>query len=290
MQQISKLKNFLKINEFIKIFEIFEPILEQLKIPNYEYDLQKKNLIKYNRYSYQEIPLKMIYRFHTLFKKLIVNAFIENSLKVHDLIREAFLNRIANESPDCLFECRDIHGCCHGNYSVDLIDYKRIILEDLLPANNFIYKNCRYRIKLKEVNGENICSAFDMRTKYCLIHKYKPPTCCKYPLISNTFIWNKEKQQWLGNCAHGGIWATFVSPVILQGLNKLWVKSTILWEREQEFISKFTNKMDSEKIYLGKKLLAINMNHIQKQNSILNLLSEEFSKEKILQIMNLMKI
>ncbi|MHA1381138.1 MAG: YkgJ family cysteine cluster protein [Candidatus Helarchaeota archaeon] len=288
MQVIARLKNILDNYEFKKIFKIFEPILMELFLPNIDFEIQKQQLENFNIISEEDLTLKKIISFQSYFKKLLTVSYINNPLKIHDLIRDSFLNRIAFRSPNCIKDCRDIHGCCHGNYSIDLIDYIRIIDEGLLTSDYFTYKNFRYRIKLKRVNKENVCSAFDMDEKICLIHKYKPPTCCKYPLISNTFIWNNDEKSWIGNCAHGGIWATHVSPIVLQSLNKLWVKSILLWNKEQDFFKKYNLKLSKNKLNLGKKILTIKSNNIYRRNTIINLLSDEFSKKDIKEILNLL--
>ncbi|MFX0133783.1 MAG: YkgJ family cysteine cluster protein [Candidatus Hodarchaeota archaeon] len=289
MQKIIKLECIPEIRHFIKIFEIFKSILNHLALPDLDFELQKEYLEKFNNYTEQELTLNRILRFQYLFKNLLNKSFIQDSLKVHDLVREAFLNKIAIRSPNCLTECRDFHGCCHGNYSVELIDYNRIISERLFPLENFSYKNGKYRLKLRRIGNDPFCSAFDYKTKCCLIHKYKPPTCSKYPLITNVFNWNKEKKQWVGHCAHGGTWTTYVSPVILQGLSKLWIKTILLWEREQDFLSKFESKLNINKIKIGKKLLTVRSNKIYNLQSIISLLSEEFSKKEIIQVFNLFK-
>ncbi len=290
MQKVINLKYFIKNHYFIKIFEIFELILNQLVIPDLDFEFQKANLEKFNEFTNQELNLNKILKFQNYLKDLFSKSFIHDSIKLYDLIRGAFLNRIAKKSPDCLTECRDFHGCCHGNYSVELIDYNRIISERIFPFENFYKKNGKYKLKLKEINDEKFCIAFDFDKKCCLIHKYKPPTCSKYPLITNVFTWNKEQKLWIGHCAHGGNWTTYVSPIILQGLSKLWIKTILLWEREQEFLSKYESKLNVNGINIGKKILTINSNKIYNRQSILNLLSDDFSINDIISVFNLLKI
>ncbi|MFX1451787.1 MAG: hypothetical protein ACFFCM_13140 [Promethearchaeota archaeon] len=290
MREIKNFKNIIKIQHFIRIFEIFEPLLAHLVLPDLEYGLQKIQLEKFNDYSNKELTLKQILKFQEFFKNLLLNSITQDALKVHDLIREAFLNKIAIKSPNCLTECHDFHGCCHGFYSVELMDYNRIIFEKLLPQENFDYKYKKYRLKLKKLNNETFCSAFDFKTKYCLIHKYKPPTCSKYPLITNVFTWNKEQKQWIGKCAHGGNWTTYVSPIFLHGFSKLWIKTILLWEREQEFLSKFKSKLNNNKLAIGKIILAIKNNKIYNRQMVINLLSEDYTKNDILELLNLIRI
>lgn len=290
MQKVINLKYFIKIHHGIKIFEIFELILDYLALPDLEFEFQKANLEKFNDYTEKELNLKRILKFQNLFKNILVKSFIQDSMTLHDLIREAFLNRIAKKSPDCLTDCRDFHGCCHGNYSVELIDYNRIISERIFPFENFYNKKGKYRLKLKEINNEQFCIAFDFDTKCCLIHKYKPPTCSKYPLITNVFTWNKEQKLWIGHCAHGGNWTTYVSSIILQVLSNLWIKTILLWDREQEFLSRYKSKLNVNRINIGKKVLTINSNKIYNRQSIFNLLSEDFSKNDIISVFSLLKI
>ncbi|MHA1267220.1 MAG: YkgJ family cysteine cluster protein [Candidatus Helarchaeota archaeon] len=186
-----------------------------------------------------------LHPFHRWIPYLLKNVIILNSQAVYDTIRTLFTTRIALQAPNCLFDCSDNYACCHGNYLINAIDYHRILAHDLIPPTYFTKKGNEYRLKLvKEKNKRTHCIALDVKTKRCLIQDFKPPTCCKYPLISNIHHWSAELCAWTGNCAHSTkLWATRVHPAIMNSLRDLWIRAQVLWEKEQEVFMKIKGKL-----------------------------------------------
>ena len=217
---------------------------------------------------------------------------ILDSKAVYDTIREIFLHRIAYKSPNCL-QCPEEHGCCHGNYSLELIDYQRIIAQNLIDPSLIARSGRKYKVRLlKDRNGRQHCGALDISTKKCLIHAFKPPTCCKYPLISNIHNWSQELMAWTGTCAHSDkIWATRVHAAIMNSVRDLWVHSNLLWEDEQDLFYRL--KIEPVNVELSEiisRMLALKQcNWPYKNEMMTKILLEDYSETSIQTAFRLIK-
>lgn len=237
-----------------ELIDIFEPLLNLLALDEEFFTLKQK--------EFAEIiisPKKFqVHPFHNWFQNLLKNVIIMDSQAVFDAIRDLFLNRIAIQSPNCL-ECPDEHGCCHSTYKIDLIDYNRVIAHNLVHPSLFSRSRNKHKIKLiKDEKGINHCGAFDKSSRKCLIHQFKPPTCCKYPLISNIRDWSDELMAWTGSCAHNEkVWATRVHPAIMNACRNLWVDAQLLWESEQKLFHRLKEQINIEMKEILSFILAI---------------------------------
>ncbi len=242
-------------NTWIKeITGIFEPLLQLIALDEEFFRVKQS---EFREIVQNEKPFN-VHPFHIWFQNLLKNVIILESQTTYDTIRDLFLHRFPLQAPNCL-QCPDEHGCCHSTYSIENIDYKRIIanrLIDPLLISRFLSK---YKLKLnKDKTGKHYCGAFDVSTKKCIIHQFKPSTCCKYPLISNIQNWSSDLMAWTGNCAHcDTIWATRVHPAIMNICRDLWVKAQLLWESEQNLIYRIKEPIDVEIKEIISRILSI---------------------------------
>ncbi|MHA1269531.1 MAG: YkgJ family cysteine cluster protein [Candidatus Helarchaeota archaeon] len=283
-------KNIIKIfqkSEFAFLIDIFSQVIENLIILEDEEKLENWNNFIKNSLSvskeFKDHPI------HFIFKDILLNSIIIDGLVVYDAIRNIFLYKIACFSPDCLNECTDEHGCCHSSYLTNRLDYGRIIKEGLLDKSQFIIKNKKYQVKTKNIENGIVCAALDDNSRKCLIHKYKPTTCSKYPLINNVNIWDEEKKCWVGKCAHfvgEKPWGTKVHPVIIQSLRDLWIKAQLIWEAEDEVINKYAIIKESQDLQtILKYILGIRKcKYIVGRDITIKILSKYFDKNKIEQV------
>jgi len=272
------------INE---ILIIFKPLLSLLAVDNEFFNLKKVEFEKIieNPKSFLTHP------FHIWFQNLLKNVIILDGQAVYDTIRDLFLNRFALQSPNCL-ACPDEHGCCHNTYSIEHIDYKRIIANKLIDPSFISRFRSKYKLKLvKDSNGNKHCAAFDVSTKKCLIHQFKPPTCCKYPLISNVHEWSAERMAWTGNCAHHTeVWVTRVHPAIMNVCRDLWVYAHLLWESEQSLWFRLKKPLDTELKEILSRILALKQcNWIYKNAMLKKILLEDYSESVVITALRLMK-
>ncbi|MHA1311227.1 MAG: YkgJ family cysteine cluster protein [Candidatus Helarchaeota archaeon] len=279
----------LKGSQFEFLLDTFSEIIKYLKV--LEVDLKRENWDEKIRKVCNNNSNLMNHPIYSIFSDILSKSIIINSVKIHDSIREAFLYKIALFSPNCLEDCPDPHGCCHSSYTVSKLDYYRILNEKLLSPSQFIKTNRKIILKTKIYQNEVTCAALKDGTRECLIHKYKPSTCAKYPIINAVNKWDKNLKCWVGRCAHfpgEKSWGTKISPKILDALRTLWVKSQIIWEVNYDLLN------NNDQINKNHKLLTI-LDHIQgirkcqyimdKEKIIANLL-DEFDKEDIEYIYN----
>jgi Fe-S-cluster containining protein len=270
-----------------EIQQIFEPLLNLLALDNESFSLKQNEFLSLQKSAKSFLR----HPFHHWFRNLLKEAVIIDSLATYDTIRDLFLNRIALQAPNCL-ECPDEHGCCHGTYSIEPIDYDRIIANKLIDPSNLTQFYNKYKAKLvKDQNQQQYCSAFDISTKRCLIHQFKPPTCCKYPLITNIHEWSSEMMAWTGTCAHTDkIWATRVHPAVMNLLRELAVAAQFLWEKEQNIFYRLKNQQNPEIKGIISRILALNhANNSDKSMIIEKILMEDYPESSIQQTFKLMK-
>jgi len=270
-----------------EIQKIFEPLLNLLAFDNESFSLKQNEFLSLQ----QSAKSFLTHPFHLWFRNLLKEAIILDSLAAYDAIRDLFLNRIALQAPNCL-ECPDEHGCCHGTYSIEPVDYDRIIAKKLIDPSNLSQVRNKYKVKLvKDQNRQLYCGAFDISTRKCLIHQFKPPTCCKYPLISNIHEWSGEMMAWTGTCAHTDkIWATRVHPAIMNILREIAVAAQFLWEKEQEIFDKLRNQQNPEIKGIISRILAFR-HSIGSDRMIMvkKILLEDYPESSIQQAFELMK-
>jgi len=276
-------------SDFNFLIDIFSNIIPFLKLLDEDYiDFKTKfeaTLTVQKKFPYH--PL------HSLFEDLLLKSVITDAVKVYDGIRDVFLYKISLFSPDCLASCPDEHGCCHSSYSTNKLDYLRIQAENLLDPSHFIVKKDSYKLKIKVQNGVKICSALELPSKRCLIHKYKPSTCCKYPLVINT-RWDDELACWVNKCAHSieaKSWGTKVSPLIIEALRTLWVKSYLMWEAEYDIKKNYPDLFENEELYkILKDILSIRKClYIINREETLALLEKNYKRADILKVFNIVK-
>ncbi len=239
------------INE---VLEIFTPLLNLLALDN--------ELFHFKQTEFEEIIESkkqfLHHPFHLWFKNLLKSVIILDSQAVYDMIRNLFLDRFALRSPNCLM-CSDEYGCCHSTYSLEQIDYERIITKNLVDSS-FIsrFRNKNKLRVLKDGKNRKYCAAFEISSKKCMIHPFKPPTCCKYPLISNIHNWSEELEAWTGTCAHAEeLWITRVHPAIMNNCRDLWIYAQLLWDSEQKFFYRLKDPVESEILEIIRHILAM---------------------------------
>jgi Fe-S-cluster containining protein len=262
-----------------EILKIFEPVLTFLGLDEGFFVLKQNEFLEIVNSEKQFL----VHPFHIWFHNLLKKVIILNSQAVYDSIRDMFLNHFAIRSPNCL-QCPEEHGCCHGNYSIELIDYRRIISMELIDPSIISRFHSKYKIKLiKDENGNRFCGAFDRSSKKCLIHQFKPQTCCKYPLVCDVHNWSYELLAWTGTCAHSDIqWATRVHPAIMNSTRDLWVHSNLLWETEQEISNHLKKPLEDEIKQIILRILAIKQYALPyKAGIIKKILLEDFSEAAI---------
>ncbi|MBD3229433.1 MAG: hypothetical protein GF329_14710 [Candidatus Lokiarchaeota archaeon] len=287
MKPVSHLLNILENTKFDFLLEIFLDIIKHLKILNYDYRIENW----YNRIGaalddksgFKNHPM------HLIFKSILLKSIITNSITVNDLIRKSFLYKIPLFSPSCLEQCPDEHGCCHSSYSIHKLDYLRIIEENLLDRSHFEVKNNKIKLKTKRVNKVITCIALDSESRTCMIHKYKPSTCCKYPVINSVNKYDKNLKCWVGKCAHypkDKSWGTKVSPIVLEALRILWIKSQLIWEEEYKIINQ--NQIFNHDESLRRILRYIvgfrKSRYIVGKDKILKYLRIDFDEDQILKV------
>lgn len=291
MKSVSELLNILKNTNFDFLLEIFSDIIKHLKIMKYDYTIEDwhNKILKdlNNQFEFKNHPI------HSIFKNILLKSIIANGVEVNDSIRRCFLNKIPLFSPDCLSECPDEHGCCHSSYTVHKLDYLRIIEEGLLNKSHFKINNNKIKLKTKRHDNVITCIALDT-TRRCRINKYKPETCCKYPIINSVNKWDKNLECWVGNCAHypeEKSWGTKISPIIIEALRILWIKSQLIWEEEYTIIKK--NQIFNNNQFLRKILRYIiglrKCRYIVGKNRILEILKEKFDESQILEVYDIIK-
>ncbi|MHC1592073.1 MAG: YkgJ family cysteine cluster protein [Candidatus Helarchaeales archaeon] len=223
MKSAKELTIHLRNPSFRAIADILEPVLELLELEETRCEIFSKRLLLLDRNSPKKPKFAKFVRFQGIISEILARAKITNDLKLHDATRKVFLTRIPIRSTNCLTECRSIHGCCHGQYTVELIDYERIISKNLLSRDDFMKFRNKYKLKLVGKDDAH-CIAFNASDKTCKIHEYKPVTCTKYPIMPCVFKATPHLT-WSGKCAHGGTWETQISPILLKSLDDLWRKA-----------------------------------------------------------------
>ncbi len=275
-------------NRYIKeILDLFNPLLKLLALDN-EFYLLKKD--EFSTLIQKKKPFQY-HPFHLWFKRLLKNAVILDSLQVYDCVRYLFLNHFAIASPDCL-ECPDKYGCCHRTYTIEIIDYERIIAKKLI--NHTLLSHTRNRTKLrlhKDRNGQKYCSAFDLSTKKCLIHPFKPPTCSKYPLISNIHNWSNDLMAWTGKCAHSKeLWVTRVHPAVMNSCRDLMMHAQLLWESERALLNHIATPLDCKMKEILSRTLALKQLKMPYKDLIIKkILLEDYSESTVLRAIQLTK-
>ena len=271
-----------------EIRNIFDPLLNHLVFDNELFNLKQN---EFRNIQASEKPF-LTHPFHIWFRELLKEGVILDSLATYDNIRDLFLNRIAFQAPDCL-QCAAEHGCCHGTYSIEPIDYERIVAHRLIDQAMISRFFSKYKIKLiKDQSRQIHCGAFEISSKKCLIHQYKPPTCCKYPLITDIHKWSAEMMAWTGNCAHSNeIWATRVHPAIMNGsLREIWVNAHFLWEKEQNIFYRLKIQEKSEMKDIIARILALKQRgKLYKPILIKKVLTEDYSEASIQEAFQIMK-
>ncbi len=276
-------------NSWMKdILEQFKPLLKLLALDEEFYSVKEK---EFSQILSNETRF-LIHPFHKWLPNLLRNVIILDSQAVYDTMRNLFLQGFALKSPDCLNDCRNNYACCHGNYAINPIDYQRIIANNLLDPSLFSCLRNKYKLKLAiDKNQRKYCCALDVSTKKCLIHQYKPPTCCKYPLISNIQTWSEELTAWTGMCAHSDVvWATRVHPAVLKKCRDLWVDSHLLWESEQNVFYRIKEPISSEIRELLSRILSIKQSSWPYKKTIIKrVLLENYSEPSIQKALTLLK-
>ncbi len=269
------------------IQKIFEPLLNLLALDNEAFSLKQNEWMSLQRSAKPFLT----HPFHIWFRDLLKGGIQLDSLATYDTIRDLFLNGIALQAPNCL-QCPDEHGCCHGTYSIEPIDYERMIAKKLVDPSDISRFRNKYKVKLvKDQNRQIHCGAFDISTKNCLIHQFKPPTCCKYPLISNIHNWSSEMMAWTGTCAHTDkIWATRVHPAIMNILREIWVAAQFLWEKEQNIFYRLKTEQNPELKKIISRILALSQSaRPYKMIIIKKILAENYPESSIQEALKLMK-
>ena len=287
MRKLVELNADPNISWIKEIQNTFEPLLNLLALDN-ELFILKQN--EFSNILKSEKPF-LTHPFHLWFRNLLKEGIILDSVATNDTVRNLFLNRIALQAPDCL-QCSDEHGCCHGTYSIEPIDYDRIIANRLIDSTIISRFLRKYKVKLiKDQNRQIHCGAFDISSKKCLIHQYKPPTCCKYPLISDVHKWSSELMAWTGNCAHRTEpWVTRVHPAIMNVLREIWVSAQFLYETEQNVFYRLKTQQKSEiKVIISRILALTQCSKLFKPIMIKKILSEDYSEGSIQEALQMMK-
>jgi len=269
------------------IQKIFEPLLNLLALDNEAFSLKQNEWVSLQRSAKPFLT----HPFHIWFRDLLKGGIQLDSLATYDTIRDLFLNGIALQAPNCL-QCPDEHGCCHGTYNIEPIDYERIMAKKFVDPSNISRFRNKYKVKLvKDQNRQIYCGAFDISTKNCLIHQFKPPTCCKYPLISNIHYWSSEMMAWTGTCAHTDkIWATRVHPAIMNILREIWVAAQFLWEKEQNIFYRLKTEQNPELKEIISRILALSQSARPcKMIIIKKILAENYPESSIQEALGLMK-
>lgn len=271
-----------------EIQNTFEPLLNLLGLDNELFVAKQNGFL--NLLECEKAFLT--HPFHLWLRDLLKEGIILDSLATYDTIRNLFLNRIALQAPNCL-QCSDEHGCCHGTYSIEPIDYDRIIADKSIdPAclSRFFRK---YKVKfIKDQNRLIHCGAFDFSTKKCLIQRYKPPTCCKYPLISDVHKWSSELMAWTGKCAHSDeLWVTRIHPAIMDVLREIWISAQFLYEMEQNTFYRLKTQQNPEIRAIISRILALKQrSKLFKPIMIKKIISEDFSEGCLQEALQMMKL
>ncbi|MHA1229271.1 MAG: YkgJ family cysteine cluster protein [Candidatus Helarchaeota archaeon] len=260
----------LKESKFEYLYTIFFDIIKHFKIlkqdlNEFKWDYKLSKYININR------PLNK-HPIHSLFKEILLNSIIVNSIEVNDGIRNIFLNKIAHFSPNCLKECPEKFGCCHSSYTINKIDYLRILNEKLLEPSAFIVKNGKFKLKTKIIDKCTTCIALKNNSRLCMVHKYKPSTCTKYPIINSVNKWDRILNCWTGSCVHypdNKAWGTKVSPIIVQSMRDLWIRAQLICENKYEIIN--SNKIiNSNQIIYPNKIMQLDTGNILDNNDRFN--------------------
>lgn len=289
VQTITRLFNDIKTPEYRTVIEVLNPISSYLAIPK---DILSKMLLtlsSLDQNSASPPSRTQMIHFQKVLAEFLLKFIILDAIGLYDGIRDIFLNHIPFNACDCLNECRSAYGCCHGLYTVEKIDYERIISDDLLTITDF--SPLKQKFKLKSRNEkEKFCVGFDQKTKSCKIHAYKPMTCTKYPLMPSVHE-QHENLTWKGACAHGDIWTTKISPFVTEKLGKLWMKANLLYLYQLNAGIRFEKKS----IPKNCKRLIFEIIRIRRSTNIIDpdglflYLSHEFSKEQIQEALSLMR-
>lgn len=288
MRRITELMGNINSNHWIlEILRIFDPLLKFLGLDENLFGSKQDEFLKILDLDKQFL----VHPFHMWFHKLLKKVIILDSEAVYDTIRDIFLNHLTTQSPNCLL-CPEEHGCCHGNYSVEVIDYKRIITKELIDSSLITRFRSKYKIRLiKDEKGNRYCGAFDISTKKCLVHQFKPQTCCKYPLITDVHNWSYELIAWTGPCAHSNkIWATRVHPAIMNSTRDLWVDSNYLWKAERNISYRINNQITDEINEIILRILAIKRySWPYKREITKQILLEDYSESSIQKAFQIVK-
>ena len=291
MKPVSELLNVLIGTDFEFLLDIFSDLIPFLVILDEDVEKEdwKSKLSKSINasFGYKKHPI------HSIFKDILLKSIIIDSIKLNDAIREAFLYKITLFSPNCIDECPDEHGCCHSSYSINKLDYNRIIEENLIDPNSFIIKNEKIKLRTKRVGKIITCIALDLQTRGCLIHKYKPSTCTKYPIINSVNRWDPKMNCWVGKCAHfpgKKSWGTKVSPIIVEALRTLWIKAQLIWESKQNIIKNFETLSANHKMnkILNYILALRKSRYIVGKDKTFRILKKKFAEEDVLKIYNIL--
>ncbi|TFF97922.1 MAG: YkgJ family cysteine cluster protein [Promethearchaeota archaeon] len=284
MKGTTEILDLLKGTEFEYLITVFSDLTSFLKLLDgdkyYEKYKNKIRRLLNKSKGFKNHPI------HHIFKEIFSNSIIIDSIKVNDVIRETFLYKIPLFSPNCIDECPDTHGCCHSNYIVSELDYIRIIKEDLLDPSCFSKKRNKYKLKTKRRDGVITCIALDDGSRNCLIHKYKPSTCCKYPIINSIDKWDKKLTSWVGGCAHypgKKSWGTKVAPIVINSLRTLWIKALLIWEDEYKVLQNNKEFENDEKL---KEILSYVLGlrkslYIMSREKTLKIFRKRFEPKKI---------